>query len=71
LPACPPAIGPTDAEEIVRHVVKSRCEKARRRDDQFTGSVAHMPPVEQHLADVWNELEARAAEPDEAEGKAE
>jgi hypothetical protein len=68
------ADGPTDPEEIVRLIVEARRERAPRRlDDVLEGNSKGLPPLAEHVAQVWRELEALASEadaPDEAKGAA-
>jgi hypothetical protein len=65
LPAGALGIGPTDAEEIVRRVVEERRQQAHGPLDDFLDDGKGLPRFGQHVEEVWQELEARAAEPDE------
>jgi hypothetical protein len=58
-------IGPTDAEDIVRRIVQQRRDAT---PDPFDDELDEkgLPPFDQHVADVWAELEARAQEPEPA-----
>jgi hypothetical protein len=59
------AIGPTEAEEIVRRIVQDRRDRATGLlDGHFDERRKGLPPLEQHVAETWRELEARAHEPD-------
>jgi hypothetical protein len=60
-------IGPTDAEEIVRRIVQQRRDAMPDPLDDALDD-AGLPPFDQHVADVWAELEARAQEPERAVG---
>ena len=65
LPAGALGIGPTDAEAIVRQIVVARREDAPDKLAEYLAGTKGLPPFDQHLEEVWQELEARAAEPDE------
>jgi hypothetical protein len=67
LPAGALAGGPTDAEAIVRQIVARRREQAHGGIlDDLRDQGKGLPPFEQHVAETWQELEARAAEADES-----
>jgi hypothetical protein len=58
------AIGPTDADDVVRRVVEERRRTARGPlhallEDGRKG----LPPYEDHVEAIWRELEAKAADP--------
>jgi hypothetical protein len=65
LPSGGLGIGPADPEAIVRSIVKARRQQAPGLLDECEEDGKGLPPIEQHLAEVWQELEARAAEADE------
>ena len=60
------AVGPTDPEEIVRGITKARREATPGMLDGLIDREKNLPPLEQHVAEVWAELEDRAHEPDPA-----
>jgi hypothetical protein len=62
--AAPPG-GPTDPEEVVRRIVTQRREQARSPFSDLLENDKNLPPFERHMEEVRQELEARAAEPDE------
>jgi len=61
------AIGPTDAEEIVRGIVAARRGNVRDVLDDFHDQQKGLPHFANHVREVRQELEALAAEPDEGE----
>jgi hypothetical protein len=64
--------GPDDPEAIVRQVTEQRRREAPGPLDEFDFDRKDLPPLDQHMAQVWDELEARANEPEpEADGGAE
>jgi hypothetical protein len=66
LPAGALGIGPIDPEEIVRQIVSGRRAQAALKPlANLLDDPPGLPPFDQHVADVWKELEARAAEQDE------
>jgi hypothetical protein len=66
LPAGWHQIGPAEAEEIVRQIVKARRAQTPGLLDTLAEDGKGLPPFEQHLADTWRELEEKANETDEA-----
>jgi hypothetical protein len=56
------AVGPTDPEEIVRGITRARRNAAPGVLDGLLDHDKNLPPLEQHVAEVWAELEARAQE---------
>jgi hypothetical protein len=54
--------GPTEPDAIVRAIVVGRRSQARGALDDFVEDGKGLPPFEKHLAQTWQELEARAAE---------
>jgi hypothetical protein len=61
------AIGPTDAEEIVRRIVRQRRSAAPGVLDDLLDDDKGLPPLDQHVEQVWRELEAQAKEPEPIE----
>jgi hypothetical protein len=61
------AIGPTDADQIVRGIVRQRRSAAPGLLDGLLDNDKDLPPLDQHVEQVWRELEARAEEPEPAE----
>ena len=61
------AIGPTDAEEIVRGIVAARQENVRDILDDLHEQQKGLPHFANHVREVRQELEALAAQPDEGE----
>jgi hypothetical protein len=59
-------IGPAEAEEIVRQIVKARRAQAPGLLDKLAEDGKRLPPFEQQMAETWRELEERANEPDGA-----
>ena len=59
-------IGLTDPEEIVRRIVKDQRARAPGFLDDLDDNGKNLPPLKQHVEQVWQELEARATEPDES-----
>jgi hypothetical protein len=57
--------GPTDAEEIVRRIVKDRRDRTPGTLDDFINEGKNLPPFDRHLAEVWQELETLASETSE------
>ena len=58
------AIGPTDAESVVRLVVEQRRRTARGPlDDLLEDGRKGLPPYDEHLEATWRELDAQVAEP--------
>jgi len=57
--------GPTDAEEIVRQIVKGRRQQEPGLLDEIQEDGKGLPPFERHMADTWQELEALANETEE------
>jgi hypothetical protein len=64
LPGTPPQ-GPTEPDAIVRAVVLGKRSQARGLLDNLADHDRGLPPFDKHLAQTWQELEARAAETDE------
>jgi hypothetical protein len=60
------AVGPTDPQEIVRGITKARRSAAPGVLDGLLDNDKDLPPLEQHVEQVWRELEARAEEPEPA-----
>jgi hypothetical protein len=58
--------GSEDPEVIVRKVTEQRRREAPDKFDYLVESLdgKDLPPLDQHLAQVWDELEARANEPE-------
>src|SRR5262249_10209669 len=61
-PGHPLDIGPTDPEEIVRGIVAQRRANTPGFLDRMQEDGKGLPPLDQHLADTWQELEALASE---------
>jgi hypothetical protein len=59
------AIGPTDAEEIVRRMVEELRRQARGAMDDFVDETERgLPPFDRHLAETRRALEKRLQEPE-------
>jgi hypothetical protein len=58
------AIGPTDADEIVREVVRHRRNAAPGVLEGLLDNGKALPPLDQHVKEVWRELEGKAVEPE-------
>jgi hypothetical protein len=56
--------GPTDPEEIVRAVVRQRRNRAPGTLDRLLDDGKGLPPLDQHVEQVWSELEAKVQEPE-------
>ncbi len=56
------AIGPTDPEAIVRAIVQKRRDSAPDPLDEALDD-RDLPPLAEHVEQVWTELEAKALEP--------
>jgi hypothetical protein len=61
------AIGPTDADQIVRGIVRERRSAAPGLLDGLLDSDKNLPPLEEHVEQVRRELETRLDEPDSTE----
>jgi hypothetical protein len=59
-------IGPTDADEIVSGIVRHRRSATPGVLDGLLDDGKGLPPMDQHVQDVWRELEAKAQEPEPA-----
>jgi hypothetical protein len=57
-------IGPTDAEEIVHAIVSTRRRRAQGPLDDLLDDGKGLPPLDKHIRDTWDELEALAKEAD-------
>lgn len=55
-------IGPTDPKEIVRLIVLDRRSNAQGVYNAIVDDGKNLPPLEEHLQDVWEELESLIAE---------
>jgi hypothetical protein len=56
-------IGPTDPEGIVQAIVrKRRAEAPGALDELLEDDNKDLPPLEEHIEQVWSELEAKAQE---------
>jgi hypothetical protein len=64
LPGGSGGIGPAEPERIVRAIVTQRRKDAPGVFDGLLEDGKGLPPYEQHLQEVWQELDAAAAEPD-------
>jgi hypothetical protein len=62
------AIGPTDADQIVRGIVRERRSATPGVLDGLLDDDKDLPPLDQHVEQVWAELEARAQEPERTAG---
>jgi hypothetical protein len=62
--------GPTDAEDIVRGIVKARRSNAPGLFDEMFEEKKNLPPFDRQLAEVWEELEALATDTSDPEGAA-
>ena len=60
-------IGPTDAEEIVHGIVSTRRRRAHGPLDDLLDDGKGLPPINKHIRDTWDELEALAKEADPKE----
>src|SRR5262249_14017656 len=59
--------GPTEADEIVRQIVERRRAQAHGGIlEDLCNKEKGLPPFNQHIEEMWAELEARAAETDES-----
>ena len=57
----PAPIGPTDPNEIVREIVIREREMApSKHDDELANYLHDLPPLDEHIHDTWQELEALA-----------
>jgi hypothetical protein len=70
LPAGSLGIGPTDAEEIVRRLVERRRKDTPGASEKLLESGKALPPLDKHVKQTWEELEALANEPDAEEAEA-
>jgi hypothetical protein len=61
------AIGPDDADEIVRRIVRARRRAASDALDEQFDDDPDLPDVDEHVEQVWRELEARAQEPEDSD----
>lgn len=64
----PLSFGPTDPEEIVRGIAEGRRARAKGSLDALLEEGKGLPPIDQHVAEIWRELDDRLREPDAGEG---
>jgi hypothetical protein len=67
LPPGSGGIGATDPEDIVRRRVKQQREQTPGMLDDLADQGKNLPSFARHMEQTWQELEARAMEPDESD----